>query len=131
VTVTNGVVPDSAGISFNSAGTYSFQAVYSGDVHNVGTSSDCTTEQLVVNPNTVSIATSLSSATGAIGDSIHDSSSLTGATGDAGGTVTYTVYTDSGCTLGAQDAGTKTVTNGGVPDSDPIQFNSAGTWYWQ
>ena len=35
----------------------------------------------------------------------------------------YTVYTNTGCTQGAQDAGTKTVTNGGVPDSDPITFN--------
>ena len=80
---------------------------------------------------TVTIATTLSSETGAIGDTIHDSSALTGATSDAGGSVTYTVYTDTACSLGAIDAGTVTVTNGVVPDSNGIQFNSAGTWYWQ
>ena len=87
-----------------------------------------------VNTHTVSsptIATTLSSGTGVIGDFVHDSSSITGATEDAGGTVTYTVYTDNACTLGARDAGTKDVTNHIVPDSDALQFNSAGTFYWQ
>src|SRR5438477_156037 len=56
---------------------------------------------------------------------------LTGATANAGGSVTYSVYTDTGCSLGKQDGGTKTVTNGVVPDSNGIQFNSAGTFYWQ
>jgi hypothetical protein len=67
----------------------------------------------------------------AIGAPVHDTSSLSGATSDAGGTVTYTVYTDTACTLGAQAAGTKTVTNGSVPDSNAISFTSAGTYYWQ
>jgi hypothetical protein len=66
-----------------------------------------------------------------VGDTVHDTATLHSATADAGGTVTYTVYTNNTCTLGAIDAGTKTVTNGVVPDSDAIQFNSAGTWYWQ
>jgi hypothetical protein len=77
----------------------------------------------------ISTALSLSSIT--VGGTIHDSATLTGATSDAGGTVTYTVYTDSACTQGAQPAGTKTVTNGVVPDSNPITFNSAGDFYWQ
>jgi hypothetical protein len=62
---------------------------------------------------------------------VHDSSTLTGATSNAGGTVTYTVYTNNTCTTGAQSAGTKTVTNGVVPNSDGVTFNSAGTFYWQ
>jgi hypothetical protein len=45
--------------------------------------------------------------------------------------VTYTVYTNDTCTANPQDAGTKTVTNAVVPDSDPITFNSAGDFYWQ
>src|SRR2546427_7829950 len=28
-------------------------------------------------------------------------------------------------------AGTKTVTNASVPDSNAVQFNQAGTFYWQ
>src|SRR3954447_7256101 len=130
-TVTNGVVPDSNGLVFNSAGTFFWQAVYSGDANNVGATSKCTDEQLVVNPNSPSIATILSATTASIGDTVHDSSTLSGATSNAGGTVQYTVYSDSGCTTGARNAGLKTVTNGVVPDSNGLVFNSAGTFYWQ
>jgi len=45
--------------------------------------------------------------------------------------VTYTAYTNDTCTEGARDAGTKTVTNGSVPDSDPLTFDAAGDYYWQ
>jgi hypothetical protein len=82
-------------------------------------------------PCAPTITTTLSATSVPIGSTVHDSAALTGATSDAGGTVTYTVYTDSSCTQGAQDAGTVTVTNGVVPDSNPITFNSAGTFYWQ
>ncbi len=77
------------------------------------------------------IGTTLSATTVSIGTPVHDSSTLSGATAGAGGTVTYTVYANSGCTQGAQGAGTRTVTSGVVPDSDPITFGSAGTYYWQ
>ncbi len=66
-----------------------------------------------------------------VGSTVHDSATITGATSDAGGTVTYTVYTDNACTNVFAAAGTKTVTNGIVPDSDPVTFNSTGTFYWQ
>jgi hypothetical protein len=48
VTVTNGVVPDSASQSFNTAGSYSWNAVYSGDAYNMGAVSPC--EALTVIP---------------------------------------------------------------------------------
>jgi hypothetical protein len=130
-TVTNGVVPDSDSVSFNSAGTFYWQAAYSGDANNDSATSACQSEIVTVNPNAPSIATQLSATSVSIGGSVHDSATLSNATANAGGTVTYTVYTDSACTQGAQAAGTKTVTNGSVPDSDPITFNSAGTFYWQ
>jgi hypothetical protein len=131
VTVTNGVVPDSNGLAFNSAGTFYWQAVYSGDTKNNSATSACTTETLVVNPLGPSIATTLSSSSIPVGGSVHDSATLTGTTPDAGGTVTYTVYTNNTCTQGARDAGTVTVTNGSVADSNSLAFNSAGTFYWQ
>jgi hypothetical protein len=130
VNVTNGVVPDSNPITFNSAGTFFWQAVYSGDANNNGATSVCTTEQLVVKTNP-SIATTLSETPISIGTAVHDSATLSGATADASGTVTYAVYTDNNCTAKLADAGTKTVTDGVVPDSDPITFNSAGTFFWQ
>src|SRR5436189_269748 len=99
--VTNGIVPNSASLAFNTAGTFYWQAVYSGDTNNNGATSTCTSEIVTVNPNQPTIATTLSETSGAIGDSVHDSATLSGATSNAGGTVTYTVYTDNACTLGA------------------------------
>jgi len=124
-------VPDSNAITFNSAGTFFWQAVYSGDANNNSATSLCTSELLVVNVNQTNINTTLSATSVPIGTTVHDSATLDGATGNAGGTVTYTVYTNDQCTQGAQDAGTVTVTNGVVPDSNGITFNSAGTFYWQ
>jgi hypothetical protein len=90
---------------------------------------DCTyTNHTNVSP---SITTSLSDSTVSVGDAVHDSATLTGATAGAGGTVTYTVYSDNTCSTKVADGGTKTVTNGNVPDSDPVTFNNAGTFYWQ
>ena len=87
-----------------------------------------------INTHTVAtptINTTLSDDSITVGDTIHDSATLSNATSDAGGTVTYTVYTDNTCTTSFADAGTKTVTNGAVPDSDPIKFDDAGDYYWQ
>jgi hypothetical protein len=131
VTVTNGNVPDSNALTFDHAGTFYWQAVYSGDANNNGATSPCTSEQLVVNPNNPNISTTLSASTVNIGDPVHDSATLTGATSGAGGTVTYTVYTDSTCTQSPRGAGTVTVTNGNVPDSNALTFDHAGTFYWQ
>lgn len=130
-TVTGGVVSDSDNISFASAGTYSFQAVYSGDANNYGATSVCSTEQLVVNKNSPTIATALANETIAVDGSTNDTASLSDATANAGGTVTYSVYTDSACSQNKQDAGTKTVTSGIVPDSNSVTFNNAGDYYWQ
>jgi hypothetical protein len=129
-TVTNGVVPDSNALTFNTAGYYYWQASYSGDANNDPATSVCTEEQLLIKTNP-GITTLLSSASVDVGSSVHDSATLSGATADAGGTVTYTVYSNSLCTLGARDAGTKTVTSGSVPDSNALAFNSAGDFYWQ
>jgi hypothetical protein len=79
-----------------------------------------------------SIATTLSSSSVEVGTAVHDSATLSGDTASsAGGTVTYTVYTDNACSTGAVDAGTKSVTNGVVDDSNAITFNTAGDYYWQ
>ena len=129
-TVTKGVVPDSHPVSFNASGYYSFQAVYSGDTKNNGAKSECTTEQLLVKTNPA-ISTILSATSVDVGSFVYDSSQLSSMTSDASGTVIYTVYTDNQCTQGARDAGTVTVNNGVVPDSDALQFNTAGTYYWQ
>ncbi len=107
----------------------SYKASYAGDATYNPSQGAC--EPLTVSLNQPTIATILSAETVDVGASVYDTSILTGATSDAGGTVTYTVYTDNQCTLGARSAGTKNVTNGIVPNSDPLIFNTAGTYYWQ
>jgi hypothetical protein len=77
------------------------------------------------------IATTLSTTSVVVGSKVHDSATLSGASSSAGGTVTYTVYTDNACTTGARDAGTKNVSNGAVPDSNALEFDAVGTYYWQ
>lgn len=85
------------------------------------------------------IATSLSGGGqtgGAItvpqGTMVTDSATLTGANAaTAGGTVSYNIYSDAACSAFVQTAGTKTVTLGVVPNSDPVAMNVVGTFYWQ
>ncbi|HEY1563278.1 MAG TPA: DUF11 domain-containing protein [Gaiellaceae bacterium] len=140
-TVAGGVVPDSDSTgALNAAGTYYFRAFYSGDPNNTGpVSSACADEALVVSPNTPGISTLLSQSTGNVGDSVNDSATLSGATSDAGGTVEYAFYSSlSACnagtyaTPGGTSLGSKTVTDGSVPDSDSTgPINTAGTYYFR
>src|SRR5205823_2870682 len=70
-----------------------------------------------------------------VGTVVNDTATLTGATATAGGTVTYSVYTDNTCaTLYAshQPSGNPVaVTNGVVGASGNVTFDQAGTFYWQ
>jgi uncharacterized repeat protein (TIGR01451 family) len=136
--VVNGVVGDSNNVTFDQAGTYYWQAVYSGDANNNGATSACTSEVVTIVPNSVVINTRLSGQgqdgqhiTVQIGNAVTDSATLTGESADAGGTVTYTVYSDDSCTTVFADGGTVNVSNGDVPDSNPVTFNSVGTFYWK
>jgi len=67
-----------------------------------------------------------------IGTVAYDTATLSGNTSDAAGTVTYYVEQDASCTIaGATSLGTKTVTNGVVPNSDNHTFASSGTYeFW-
>ena len=104
------------------AGSYELQAVYTGDANNNGATSTCGTEPFTVTQATPTLATALSAGTAAIGTPVTDSASLAGATTNAGGTVTYTVYVDSACTTPASTSQISaqppavTVTGGVVPD---------------
>src|SRR5205807_1615566 len=129
--VTNGAPADSDGLVFNSAGTFYWQAVYSGDGNNNGATSPCQSEILTVGKKSPTIVTTLSATTAAIGDTVHDSSALTGATANAAGTAPYPVYTNDTCSAGARDGGTIAVTSGTPADSNGLVFSSAGTFYWQ
>ena len=132
VLVHNGHVPDSFIATFPNPGTYYWQAAYTGDSNNLPSVSPCGSEVLTVTAlATPTISTSLFLSTIPAGQTDFDSATLTGATANAGGTVTYSVYSDSSCTTLVQTAGTVHVTNGHVPDSFITAFPAAGTYYWQ
>ncbi len=128
VTVTTGVVPNSASQTFNTAGSFSWNAAYSGDANNNIASSAC--EPLTVNPKGVAIATSLSSTTITVGGSVVDSSALTGSTSNAGGTVTYNLFTSGTCSGSSTVVSTVTVTNAIVPNSASQTFSTTGSFSW-
>jgi hypothetical protein len=92
----------------------------------------------IVNTATPIVTTSLSGArhTGAsisvrLGTAVSDQAMLSGATPNAGGTLTYSVYSDSSCTIFVGSGGTVSVTDGVVPPSNPLTLTSAGPYYWQ
>ncbi|QQG49309.1 MAG: hypothetical protein HY247_03085 [archaeon] len=131
VTVTNGVAPNSASVTYNTYGAYSWKAVYSGDANNAAANSPC--EPLfVTNSNSkVGVVTTLSSYVITPGNSVFDQATLIGVTPGAGGTVTYYRYSNGLCSAGQTQVGSAaTVTNGAVPNSASVTFNSAGTLSW-
>jgi hypothetical protein len=80
-------------------------------------------------PFTPSITTLLSATNVDPGTLVHDSATLHNASADAGGTVSYAVYSDNTCTTLVQSLGTKNVTNGSVPDSDNWTAVSGDFWF--
>jgi uncharacterized repeat protein (TIGR01451 family) len=127
----NGSYSTPSGFQIENAGTYYWVASFSGDANNNAFTSGCNDEPVAVVPNAPNIATKLSKSTGNDGVTVHDSTTLSGATASAGGTVTYSVYSDLGCTNKVAEGGTVTVTNGTVPDSNNVTFDNPGTYYWQ
>jgi hypothetical protein len=135
-TVTNTVVPNSDSWQFITPGTYYWQVVYSGDANNSPATSTCSSEVLTVSPAQLvkaspTITTTLSTTTALIGTSVFDSAVFVNGTTTSGGVVTYKIFSNNSCTSLYQNAGTKTVTNGVIPNSDSVVLNTAGTYYWQ
>ncbi len=89
------------------------------------------TDITTVSKVTPTISTILSTTSAMVGTAVNDTATLTGATATVSGTVAYTSFTDTSCDVGAQSAGVKSVTNGIVPNSNPITYNATGTYYWQ
>jgi len=139
VTVTAGVVPDSAKVSGLAAGYYGWEAVYSGDALNTPATGPCepfsVIVPVVITTTLVTPATGVENAPG----SAQDSSALIGATSNAGGTVTYTLYMSSspestqGVCTGSPVAGPFTVSvTSGVPGNSPtVSGLAAGYYGWE
>ena|GEM_PF-5967416 len=136
VTVASGVAPSSIAETLP-AGTYYWQAVYSGDSLHQGSTSTCGTEISIFKASS-QIKTSLSgegqSSTRVEvveGSAVSDSATLSGPnTSKATGTLKYAVYSDEECKTLSAKAGEVTVTKGSVPASSQEKLK-AGTYYWQ
>jgi Divergent InlB B-repeat domain len=126
--VTNGVVSSSTSVNYVSPGSFSWNAVYSGDAHNYGETSSC--EHLTVNKATPRISTSLSSSVIAVGGSAYDTSSISGGYGPTGQVKYYFSTTNTCPTSGATLVSTVTISGGVIPNSQSHTFNSGGYYYW-
>jgi hypothetical protein len=147
---TAGTLPASASVSLSVPGTYYWQASYSGDSLDSPSTSTCGSEVETVTsptkPQPTKLTTSLlgtdffsgewcwwvgRTVTVFGGTGVTDSASLSGPNAaTAGGTVTYTVYSNLWHGHPVANAGTVTVTDGVVPNSK-TETLPPGTYYWQ
>ena len=137
-----GSLPASSPVTLSTAGTYYWEASYSGDPTNEPSASICGAggEVATVVPATTETATSLSGGgkTGTnisvpTGTAVTDQASLSGVNASkATGSVTYTVYSNAACTTPVGTSTTKNITTPGVlPASNPVTLGTAGAYYWK
>jgi hypothetical protein len=130
-TATAGVVSATtspSSVSFTTSGKFYWRGVYEGDSNNDIATSDCVSFPVRELP---SLSVAFSPSTILLGESTVAASSLTGATATAGGTASYATYSDAGCStpLTSSINGVKTVTNAVIPNSEPVVFSAAGSYY--
>jgi hypothetical protein len=137
VNLSEGVVPSSLPTDPLGAGTYSFQASYSGDDNYPKTTGSC--EQFTVAPAGVSITTVVFDGSGEqwTGTELApataiDTATVTGVSGfTPTGTVTYTLYPNGSCTAPATMAVTVNLSDGIAPNSLPATIDEAGSYSFQ
>jgi hypothetical protein len=128
VTVTTGIVPNSISQTFNTAGPYSWNAVYSGDINNAQATSQC--NPLSINKANPSVSATLSANPISKGGLASSSSTLTGGF-QAGGTVTYSAFSSADCTGTPTVVSTVTVNSNVVPSSASQTFPADGKFSWK
>ena len=107
----NGTYATNSSFTPSAVGTYWWYASSASDTNNNGAASTCGTgmTSTVVGKTSPTIATTLSAASITVGGTAFDSSTLTGETSNAGGSVTYSYYTNNTCTTGLVTVGSVTV----------------------
>jgi hypothetical protein len=119
------------------AGSYSFEAVYSGDTNYTGSTSAC--EHFAVTPEATATSTVLHNAAdggviavgGSVppGTSVFDSAAVPGVPGVIPtGTVTYTFFNHGQCIGGGHPAGGGDLVGGVPPNSSPVGPLAVGTY---
>jgi hypothetical protein len=116
-------------------GKYWWIANYSGDANNSSATGACgdTGEGSVVNKASPSIRTN-ATASITIGGTITDSATLSNATSDASGTITFRLFSDATCqteiTLTAAQSQATVTGNGTFSPSAAYTPTTVGTFYW-
>jgi len=86
---------------------------------------------VTVNTRSPTITTSLSASAISKGGSAHDSSSISGLSTPAGGTVTYYYSTANSCPASnPTTVNTVAESSGVVPNSNDVTFSNFGKYYW-
>ena len=124
-------IPTSNSFTPTATGTYFWQATYSGDAHNSQASSSCSSEELTVTKATPAISTT-ASATVALTGSVHDTATLSGASSNASGTITFNLYGPSSTAVCTTSIFTTTATVSGNNPYTSASFTptAPGTYYW-
>jgi hypothetical protein len=134
VTLSGGLVPNSATTAPLMAGAYSFIGVYSGDNNYNG--SVGAVEPLTINQASSSVSTAIfdsggGAVTGALGEKVYDTATVSGAPFTPTGTVTNYFYSTATPVLGTTTpVSTQTVTlsGGAVPNSATTAALTAGAY---
>jgi hypothetical protein len=113
-------------------GTYFWTASYSGDPNNAPIATACgdANESSVVNKKQPALTTT-ATAEVTIGDPISDTAHLSGATSDAGGTITFHLFSDAACANEVTTGLTPVAVNGnGDYNSGDFTPTAVGTYFW-
>ena len=133
VNVTGPNVPTSGAVTLPSAGTYYWQASYSGDTNNATSTSTCQSErEIVTGPASASVTTAVQSGGVSVtsvpaGSTVSDQATVSGASGTPTGTVGFTFFTNNTCAIPGSSDGTGTL-NAGVANSNPEGPLAAGPY---
>lgn len=132
VTVTNGVVPNSADVVFQQAGTYYWQVSYSGDSHNAPATSECTSEIVTISKTRPTASTAQSLVP-------NDTFTLHDAAGTPSGTVNFYLFgPSSGACSEANEANalsgltgmSPSLSGGSATTTNTTAVTDEGTYTW-
>ncbi|MEV7522133.1 hypothetical protein [Streptomyces sp. NPDC091371] len=123
--VTNGVVDPSDSLTFDTLGTFYWQASYSGDANNEAAISACTSEPLVVTTAASRISTTQSFFP-------NDSATVSSDFGTPTGTVKFRLYNNATCTgTPIHDSGDVPLVNGSASTNNTTdRVSTTGTYRW-
>ena len=126
VNESTGAVPNSNTLSFPTAGTFYWQASFSGDANNAATLSSCSSEPLTVGKASLTLTTAATPTAAAVGQTVQDDATLAGGSAPTG-TVTFTLTNASSAVEATETA---TVSGNGAYDDTDGTGDRPGTYQW-